>query len=65
MKPVIPNELDLAPSNTGKRTQLPAPESFLKMASRILRQFRDVLDGNEVRALAVDKVASPVLQVSI
>lgn len=64
MKPVIPNEFDLSHSATERIERAP-PESFSKMASRILGQFKGVLDGNEVRALAVDKVASPLLQVSV
>lgn len=65
MKPVISNEFDIAYFGSPKRAELHTPEDFLEMASRILRQFCQTLDGNEVRALAVDKVASPVLQVSL
>lgn len=64
IKPVIQNELDLAHSIEAKRAELSTPGDFQKMACKILRQFKDVLGGNEVRALAMDKVACPVLQVS-
>lgn len=39
------------------------PSSFRDAANRFLQISRDGLDGNEVRALATHKVASPVLQV--
>ncbi|KAF8511204.1 ARM repeat-containing protein [Gautieria morchelliformis] len=62
MKAVISNEFDITDFAIAKRAELPTPGDFSKMASRILSQFLDVLDGNEVRALAVNKVSSPVLQ---
>jgi NOP9-like PUF repeat domain len=65
MKAVIPNEFDISDLTIAKRAELPTPGDFLEMASRILSQFQDVLDGNEVRTLAVNKVSSPVLQVSL
>lgn len=40
------------------------PDSFRKAASQLLRVLRDGLDANEVRALATNKVASPLLHVS-
>ena len=39
------------------------PEVFREAAGKFVRIVRDELDANEVRALAADKVASPVLQV--
>lgn len=39
------------------------PEKFHEAAGRFVRIVRDELGSNEVRALAADKVASPVLQV--
>lgn len=36
---------------------------FQKLAQRFVQQLRRDLDANEVRALAADKVANPVLQV--
>lgn len=36
---------------------------FQKLARRFVQQLREDLDANEVRALAANKVASPVLQV--
>lgn len=39
------------------------PGTFRDAASQFLRTLRDGLDANEVRALAVHKVAGPVLQV--
>lgn len=39
------------------------PEKFHEAAGRFVRIVRDELGANEVRALAADKVASPVLQV--
>lgn len=40
------------------------PSSFCDAANQFLRILKDGLDANEVRALAANKVASPVLQVS-
>jgi len=36
---------------------------FSKLATRFVQQLRKDLNANEVRALAANKVASPVLQV--
>jgi len=36
---------------------------FSKLARRLVQQLREDLNANEVRALAANKVASPVLQV--
>ncbi|KIJ32368.1 hypothetical protein M422DRAFT_265865 [Sphaerobolus stellatus SS14] len=38
------------------------PKSFMEMAKKFLDSLRSSSDPNELRALAVDKVASPVLQ---
>lgn len=40
------------------------PGSFRDAANQFLRILQDGLDANEVRALAANKVASPLLQVS-
>ena len=54
-------------NDKGKET-LPSislvPESFRNAADQFLRTMRDGLGANEVRALAANKAASPVLQVS-
>jgi hypothetical protein len=39
------------------------PTEFREAARKFVQTVRDELDGNEVRALATNKVASPVLQV--
>ena len=39
------------------------PDKFHEAAEKFVRIVRDELGANEVRALATDKVASPVLQV--
>lgn len=39
------------------------PKAFRETAERFVEALRDQLGDNEVRALAADKVASPVLQV--
>ena len=36
---------------------------FSNLAKRFVQQLKEDLDANEVRALAANKVASPVLQV--
>lgn len=41
------------------------PKQFHDAAARLLRVLREELDENEVRALAANKVASPLLQVSL
>ncbi|KAI9575034.1 armadillo-type protein [Boletus coccyginus] len=41
------------------------PGSFRTAANRFLRILRDGLDANEVRALAANKVASPLLQLAL
>jgi nucleolar protein 9 len=38
---------------------------FLKLARQFVQQLREDLNANEVRALAANKVASPVLQVGV
>lgn len=47
------------PEHTVKRT----PQTFHHIAKRFVQILREKLDDNEVRALAADKVASPLLQV--
>jgi nucleolar protein 9 len=50
----------------GKETALPtqqAPPAFCQLARRFVEVLRVELDDNEVRALAANNVASPVLQV--
>ena len=59
MKSIIPG-LDESPSTLHK---VPAP--FTEMAGRYVETLRKSLGDNEVRALASNKVASPVLQVRI
>jgi nucleolar protein 9 len=46
-------------------TSRSTPDEFKHTVGRFVKVLRDELSGNEVRALAVDKVASPVLQVRI
>jgi nucleolar protein 9 len=41
-----------------------APPDFTNMARRFVDKLRDDLDANEVRALAANQFASPVLQVT-
>ena len=41
------------------------PKEFRKVATRIVSAMRDSLGENEVRALAANQVASPVLQVTL
>ena len=41
------------------------PKAFRKAAANFVRILREELGANEVRALAADKVASPVLQVGL
>lgn len=41
------------------------PKAFKKAAGNFVRILREELGANEVRALAADKVASPVLQVRL
>lgn len=51
----------------GKATDTPKAnttlKAFKKAAANFVRIIREELGANEVRALAADKVASPVLQV--
>ena len=44
-------------------TRLNAVPEFSDLARRFVQQLRENLDANEIRALAANKVASPVLQV--
>jgi nucleolar protein 9 len=59
MKPILSDQLDTS-SNVPKADII----EFTTVAKKFLDQLRSTLDGNEVRALSVDKIASPVLQVS-
>jgi hypothetical protein len=45
-------------------SDLRVPESFAGCAQRFLQCVTEQLDKNEIRSLATDKVASPLLQVS-
>ncbi|KAI6046465.1 armadillo-type protein [Pisolithus marmoratus] len=52
-------------SEKGKGNETPnvsAPNQFRHIAVQFMRHLRDQLSANEVRALAANKVASPVLQ---
>ncbi|KAF8583989.1 ARM repeat-containing protein [Ramaria rubella] len=65
MKAIVPSETSgsqFDSDSVAERGGCITPNEFQKIASRILERVRETLDGNEVRALAVDKVASPVLQ---
>lgn len=42
-----------------------APPEFYEVAKKFVLKLRKDLGDNEVRALAADKVASPVLQVNL
>lgn len=59
MKSVFAEKGNQAQVSATKRT----PKEFRKAAINIISTLRDQLDGNEVRALAANQVASPVLQV--
>jgi nucleolar protein 9 len=41
------------------------PDEFMEAGGKFVAVLRDKLSANEVRALAADKVASPVLQVRL
>ena len=47
-----------------KSSILKTPSDFTKMASKFVDTLRDNSSANEVRALAANQVASPVLQVT-
>ena len=49
----------------GVPTKVPYPVEFEEMARRIIDTVREALSANEVRALAADKSACPVLAVRI
>lgn len=49
----------------GKAVTRHVPESFGKMAWSFAEQLRKENGGNEIRALGANKVASPVLTVSV
>jgi nucleolar protein 9 len=55
--------------NKGKASDTPivrsTPKRFREASSDFVRILREELGENEVRALAADKVASPVLQVGM
>ncbi|KAF8529284.1 ARM repeat-containing protein [Hysterangium stoloniferum] len=59
MKAILPDQF--------ANSTVPKPEivEFTMLAKKFLDRLRSILDGNEVRALAMDKVASPVLQIFI
>lgn len=45
-------------------SKFPVPDEFRDAAVKFMQDIREGLNPNEVRALAANKVASPVLQVS-
>ena len=45
--------------------RLDRPEEFAECARKCIVQLRETMDGNEVRALVSNKIASPCLQVTI
>jgi nucleolar protein 9 len=51
-------------SQGDKSIRATAVPEFTNLARRFVQKLRAGLDANEVRALAANKVASPVLQVS-
>lgn len=53
---------DVPPTNASK---VLVPEAFREMAGRLVKALRESLGENEVRALAANKVACPVLAASI
>ena len=59
MKSVFAENGEQSQAKAGKRT----PKEFRKAAFSIVSAMREQLGGNEVRALAANQVASPVLQV--
>lgn len=58
MKSILGSETDNGPGFL-------VPSSFQDTAGKFVNVLRVTLDANEVRALAADKVANPVLQVSV
>lgn len=64
MKPVMLDDYYMTQSGgTTFSARFYTPDSFSATIGRLVDQIRNVVGGNEVRALAIDKVASPVLQV--
>lgn len=61
MKSIV---LDPSDSNLSTPINHVRPKSFIAMAKRFLDHIAQTLGGNEVRALAIDKAASPLLQVN-
>lgn len=61
MKSIISDPSGSKPSEPAKRVR---PKSFMDMAKRFLNHITQNLGGNEVRALAIDKAASPLLRVT-
>ncbi|GJJ07712.1 hypothetical protein Clacol_001917 [Clathrus columnatus] len=59
MKSIIPAQ---SGSNSSGPVESVRPEAFMDMAKRFLNHILGTLGGNEVRALAIDKAASPLLQ---
>lgn len=49
----------------GRERSAQVPETFSECAGKVLQAVRKELGPNEVRALAADKVASPLLQVYV
>lgn len=49
--------------NANGRVAGASPEAFAKIARKLLERLREVTGPNEMRALAVDKAASPLMQV--
>lgn len=61
MKSVFVSQSDSKGDGSALKAHI-IPE-FPKLARRLVQQLRADLNANEVRALAANKVASPVLQV--
>ena len=63
MKSVFADTQEGMPSSG--TAQKKVPKEMRRMAERFVSTLREQLGENEVRALAADKVASPVLQVCV
>lgn len=64
MKSVFQDTTDENGSGVAPGSSKTSPKEFRQAAEKIVRLVRETLNANEVRALASDKRASPVLQVS-
>lgn len=64
MKSVFAEENDGDAKGKEVPNKVPYPPEFDEMARRIVTTMKDTLGPNEVRALAADKAACPVLVVS-